>query len=468
VKAERFCTNTLRKNWVIGYVCPNQNECGGILNRCEFRFVSGRRVSVLRASRMSSIDQDSAERIAALVASRQDNYSLPGGFYSDEAVYRAEIDSIWRRGWLFVGHTCEIRQPGDYITFAVANDSLIVIRGDDGQISALWNVCRHRGTQICDEPAGRAGRLVCPYHQWTYSRTGELLSCRGMQDDLDKRELGLLRAPVREAAGFIYVSLSDTPPVFDEASLTIESVAKSQGLDRAKVAKIVDYDVSANWKIVWENNRECYHCNVNHPQYIKANFDHYNADDTSERIRARISSAVTRSEQKWAAAGLTVTHRQSGMTQFPDAERNCWYAANRTPLVEGYVSETMTGRQVAPLMGDYTDADVGTLRVRTLPNMWHHASCDHAVSTRLLPTGLHRTAVRVTWLVHEDAVEDRDYKLDDIMPFWQLTSEQDWALCEQAQKGVSSSRYLPGPLSTYKEYNVDAFLRWYLYQLRGC
>ncbi len=288
-----------------------------------------------------------------------------------------------------------------------------------------------------------------------------------MQDDLDKNTLGLLPAPVRQVAGLIYVSLSDDPPDFDAAANVIDCVARPQGLDRAKVAKIVDYDVAANWKIVWENNRECYHCNVNHPQYIKANFDHYNADDTSERIQQRISTAIARSEQKWAAAGLAVSHRQTGMTQFPDAERNCWYAANRTALVEGYVSETMNGQQVAPLMGDYTDADVGTLRIRTLPNMWHHASCDHAVSTRLLPTGLQRTAVRVTWLVHEEAVEGRDYQLPDIMPFWQLTSEQDWTLCAQAQKGVSSSRYLPGPLSTNKEYNVDAFLRWYLYQLRN-
>ena len=125
----------------------------------------------------------------------------------------------------------------------------------------------------------------------------------------------------------------------------------------------------------------------------------------------------------------------------------------------------MDGRQAAPLMGDYTDADVGTLRVRTLPNMWHHASCDHAVTTRLLPAGLQRTAVRVTWLVHRDAVEGRDYRLEDIMPFWQLTSEQDWELCEKAQKGVNSSHYVPGPFSTYKEYNVDAFVRWCLQQL---
>jgi Rieske 2Fe-2S family protein len=67
--------------------------------------------------------------------------------------------------------------------------------------------------------------------------------------------------------------------------------------------------------------------------------------------------------------------------------------------------------------------------------------------------------------VHQDAVEGRDYRLEEIIPFWQLTSEQDWELCGKAQKGVNSSRYVPGPLSTYKEYNVDAFLRWCLHQL---
>jgi Rieske 2Fe-2S family protein len=400
-----------------------------------------------------------------LVAQRQSGYSLPGEFYSSQLVYRAELERIWRKGWLFVGHSCEVRNPGDYITFSVGADSLIVIRNDDGQTHALWNVCRHRGTQLCHEAQGRVGRLVCPYHQWTFARDGSLVSCRGMQEDLDKSDLGLLHAHVREVEGLIFVSLADEPPDFRAAAEAIGSLARPQGLNRAKVAKTVDYDVAANWKLVWENNRECYHCNVNHPQYIKANFDHYNADDMTERVQSRLDRVVARSEANWAAAGLTVGHRRGGMTQFPGVDKDCWFAANRTPLVEGYVSETMDGRQVAPLMGDYATAEVGTLRIRTLPNMWHHASCDHAVTTRVLPTGVQRTAVRVTWLVDEKAVEGRDYRLEDIMPFWQLTSEQDWALCVMAQKGVNSSHYVPGPFSIYKEYNVDAFVRWCLAQL---
>jgi len=415
--------------------------------------------------RMSMSTETNNQFVADVVASRKQGYSLPGAFYSDERIYRAEIERIWRKGWLFAGHSCEVPNPGDYFTLNVDGDSLIVVRGDEGEINALWNVCRHRGTELCDEGAGRFGRIVCPYHQWTYGRDGALLSCRGMQEELDKSRLGLMSAHVRVTAGLVFVSLAQEPPSFEEADKLICAVGQSQGLERAKVAKTVDYEVAANWKLVWENNRECYHCNVNHPQYTKANFDHFNTDDINPSVEAKINAAVARSEEKWSAAGLAVSHRQSGMALFPDAQRNCWFSANRTPLAEGFLSETIDGKQVAPLMGDYTDPDVGTFRVRTMPNLWNHSSCDHGVSTRLLPAGLKRTLVRVTWLVDSEAVEGKDYRLEDIMPFWQLTSEQDWALCERAQRGVESSRYVPGPLSTHKEYNVDGFLRWCLFQL---
>jgi Rieske 2Fe-2S family protein len=87
------------------------------------------------------------------------------------------------------------------------------------------------------------------------------------------------------------------------------------------------------------------------------------------------------------------------------------------------------------------------------------------VTTRLTPAGPYKTLARLIWLVDTDAVEGRDYALDKLAPFWQLTAEQDWEICERAQRGVNSRAYVPGPLSTYKEYNVDSFLRWYLRQL---
>lgn len=399
--------------------------------------------------------------LSSFLAAYRPGWSLPRPFYGHETVYRADLEHIWRKGWLFAGHACEIRNPGDWLTLQVETDSLIVIRGEDGAVRALHNVCRHRGSQIVAPGRGSTKRLVCPYHQWTYDTKGALTFCRGMHE-LDKAEFSLKKVQCEVVEGVIFISLAENPAPFAAARELMAPYLKPQGLERAKVAKQVDYEIHANWKLVWENNRECFHCNINHPQYIKANWDHYNADDTTPEIKESIARAVARSEAKWADAGLAVSHRETGMTQFPDAERGIWYSANRTALVAGWVSESMDGKQVATLMGSYSDADVGTLRARTLPNFWNHSSCDHGVSTLLLPSGPRKTLARVTWLVHEDAVEGRDYQLERLMPFWQLTSEQDWAICERQQKGVDSSAYEPGPYSKYKEYNVDAFVRWYV------
>ncbi len=178
-----------------------------------------------------------------------------------------------------------------------------------------------------------------------------------------------------------------------------------------------------------------------------------------------MAQAAARVEKRWKKAGLA-THKATGMTVFPDARAGIWFSGNRTPLIEGWVSETMDGTQVAPLMGDYPDPDVGTLRIRSLPNFWNHSSCDHGVSTRLLPAGPQATAIKVWWLVDEKAVEGRDYVLDRLKPFWQLTSEQDWEICERQQRGINSSAYSPGPYSQHKEYNVEGFVRWYLDSLQ--
>ena len=402
--------------------------------------------------------------LSSFLAAYRPGWSLPRPFYGHETVYRADVEHIWRKGWLFAGHACEIRNPGDWLTLQVDTDSLIVMRGEDGAVRALHNVCRHRGSQIVAPGRGSAKRLVCPYHQWTYDTKGALTFCRGMHE-LDKAQFGLKKVQCELVEGLIFISLAENPAPIAAARELMAPYLKPQGLDRAKVAKQVDYEIHANWKLVWENNRECFHCNVNHPQYIKANWDHYNADDTTSEVKEAIARAVASSEAKWAAAGLAVSHRETGMTQFPDAERGIWYSANRTALVDGWVSESMDGKQVSTLMGSYSDADVGTVRARTLPNFWNHSSCDHGVSTLLLPAGSHKTLARVTWLVHDEAIEGRDYQLDKLLPFWQLTSEQDWAICERQQRGVDSSAYEPGPYSKYKEYNVDAFVRWYVKML---
>src|SRR5436309_15782535 len=387
-----------------------------------------------------------------LLTEHKSGFALPREFQTDPGIYRLDLERIWRRGWLFAGHTCQARNPGDYFVFDIDTDSLVVIRGDDGEIHALHNTCRHRGMRVCQDESGHLGRIVCPYHQWTYARDGALLACGGMDrdDDLDRSEFGLHPAHVREVAGLIFVCLAEDPIAYEGAEQSFAAMLKPQGLERAKVAAVRSYEVNANWKLVWENNRECWHCNTSHPQYVKANWDNAPIDDA--RLKQEIEAHARATSARLLAHGLVIDYEEAGMVRFPSAD--CWWSINRTPLVPGWVSESMDGRPVAPVMGDYPIRDVGTLRMRTMPNFWNHSSSDHSVSTRLAPAGAGRTQVRVQWLVHEDAVEGRDYRLETLLPFWQLTSEQDWDLCAQNQAGVRSRAFTQGPYSTPREHNV--------------
>jgi Rieske 2Fe-2S family protein len=398
-----------------------------------------------------------------LIAHHKKGFALQREFQTDPGIYQLDLERIWRRGWLFAGHTCEVQRPGDYFVFDVDSDSIIVIRGDDGRVNALHNTCRHRGMKVCPADAGHVARLVCPYHQWSYARDGALVACGGMErdGDLDRADFGLHRAHVREVGGLIFVCLAEAPTSFDGAERELAPMLRPQGLERARVAATRRYEVRANWKLVWENNRECWHCDVNHPEYVKANYDNAPVDDPT--LKRQIEAQARATSARLAAHGLQIDYQEAGMVPFPSPDH--WWSINRTPLAPGWLTESLDGRPVAPIMGDYPSHDVGTLRMRTMPNFWNHASADHAVSTRLAPAGPQRTLVQVQWLVHDDAVEGRDYSLDALLPFWQLTSEQDWDLCERNQAGVNSSAFTPGPYSTKREPNVIRYTEWYLREI---
>jgi len=399
-----------------------------------------------------------------LIAEPKPGHALPREFQTDLGIYQLDLERIWRRGWLFAGHTCQVKRPGDYFVFDLDTDSIIVIRDDDERLHALHNTCRHRGMKVCQVESGHVARLVCPYHQWSYARNGELVACGGMDKDgdLDRSRFGLHRVHVREVGGLIFVCLAPDPTPFEGAAQALGALLVPQGFERAKVAATRTYEVRANWKLVWENNRECWHCDANHPQYVKANYDNAPIDDA--RLKTEIETVAGEVSARLTAHGLRIDYQEAGMVRFPAPD--CWWSINRTPLVPGWVTESMDGRPVAPLMGDYPARDVGTLRVRTMPNFWNHSSGDHSVSTRLAPAGPHLTRVQVQWLVHEDAVEGADYRLDTLLPFWQLTSEQDWDLCERNQAGVASTAFTPGPYSTRREYNVIRYVEWYLHAIR--
>jgi len=410
------------------------------------------------------------EYVNALIKKREPFFSNPQEFYTNPEVYKADIENIWKKNWLFAGYTFQIPKPGDYLTYQIGSESLIIIRGKDNQIRSFFNLCRHRGSRICNTETGHRSRLVCPYHGWTYSSEGNLIKANWMGDDFDPSKYSLHQANLREVGGLIYVCLSSNPPDFQEAYDLIEPEIRAHRFDSAKIAHMENYDIKANWKLVYENNRECYHCTVAHPEYIKSNYDtsfvYQGHDPKAPRVidpenpkKSEIEKRIEEENERWRTLGLTASPDSS----FPGAG---WYRASRTPLRKGWVTESLDGEPVSRLMGDFKDHDMGSCRVHTLPNFWIHASSDHAVATRLTPDGPFSTKAQVTWIVHKDAEEGKDYFLDKLLPFWKLTSEQDWRLCEHNQLGVLSDKYQPGPFSDKKEAGVEKFVTWYLKNLK--
>ena len=163
--------------------------------------------------------------------------------------------------------SAKFAEPGDYLTLQVGHFPLVVVRGGDGELRALHNVCRHRGSVVCEEANGRAGRrLVCPYHQWTYDLTGRHVGGRSMPDDVDPVELGLGVADCAIIGGLIYVCVAAEPPDVAPLRSLVEPYLAPFDLERAVVAHRTTFVEHANWKLVVENNRECYHCHSAHPE----------------------------------------------------------------------------------------------------------------------------------------------------------------------------------------------------------
>src|SRR5688572_28126534 len=198
--------------------------------------------------------------IGQMLSQYQSGFSLEQPFYTDHQVFDLEWEYIWKKYWLFAGTTAQISKAGDYFTYSAHTDSIIIIRGNNGEVYAHYNTCRHRGSLICLEEKGNTPKLICPYHQWVYDKDGSLLKSRLMPDDFDRSQFGLHPVNVRVADGFIFISLAADPPDFKKVLKDYSPFLKPYRIDQAKVAYTKRYELRTNWKLIAENFRECYHC----------------------------------------------------------------------------------------------------------------------------------------------------------------------------------------------------------------
>ena len=384
--------------------------------------------------------------IEAMLGVRRPGHSLPQGLYNDPAAYDFDLHAIFARHWMLAAFEVELPKPGAYVTFSVGPWPVVILRDRSGNLRAFHNSCRHRGSLICPAGSGSAARLVCPYHKWTYELTGELVHAGRMPEDFDLSAHSLKPVRLETLAGVIYICLSDDPPDFAPFREAFAPLLEPHDLGNAKVVFESTLVEKANWKLVMENARECYHCPSSHPELsvtfptgTSAHFD-YGEDQHAKAFDARMDAI--------------------GLPRGP--VEGAWWQAMRFPLNEGCVSMTLDGqRSVSKLMCPTGDGDIGSLRWALEPNNFCHATGDFVFIFNAMPSGVNETIVTGKWLVHKDAQEGVDYDLETLTALWDRTNLQDRDLAETNQLGVNSLGYTPGPYSPEAESLLVRFTDWY-------
>ncbi|WP_163269499.1 aromatic ring-hydroxylating oxygenase subunit alpha [Chelativorans alearense] len=397
----------------------------------------------------------SSPSIQELLARRVPGYSLEQPFYTSPAIYELDLTHIFHKEWLYAIPACQLAKAGSYVTMRVGAYEVIIVRGRDGEIRAFHNSCRHRGSLICKVREGHVAKLVCPYHQWTYELDGRLLWANDMGPDFDASKHGLKPVNLRNLEGLIYICLSDTPPDFEHYAEKARPYLEVHDLSNAKVAYTLTIVEKANWKLVWENNRECYHCSSNHPSLCRS----FPVDPEVGGVTADggASPSLQAHFDRCEAAGAPARFLLAGEGQFRLA---------RMPLLENAVSYTLDGKPaVRKNLGRVAPPDAGSLLVFHYPTTWNHFLPDHSLTFRVTPISPTETEVTTTWLVNKDAVEGVDYDLKRLTEVWIATNDEDREIVETNQLGIFSPAYVPGPYSPAQESGVSQFIDWYAHWL---
>ncbi len=395
---------------------------------------------------------DNPKDIQKLVARQKSGFALDQAFYRDAQIYQHDLNHIFFEEWLLAGHVSELPNVGDFLRFEMAGESIIIVRSSADVVSALVNVCRHRGSRICLEERGNARRFICPYHAWTYNLDGTLERARLMENTFDPREWGLKTVACKVFHGLIYVSFSRNPPSFADAERELTPLIAPFDLAKTKIAHRASYPVAANWKLLVENYNECYHCTAAHPEFARSHSIHMTADRVEPLNEAMAARTLD--------CGMATDWLDKIADNRPPGSLD--YAYDRYALFDGFDTGSEDGKPLAPLLGTVSGYDSGAsdVYVGILNPMLVY--CDHAVIYRFIPIDEERSTQEIIWLVHEDAEEGRDYNVDRLTWLWDVTTVADKRIIEKNQEGVNSRYYQPGPyapMETYTQRFVDAYLR---------
>ena len=398
-------------------------------------------------SKYKTIDQ--------LIADYQAGYSLEQDFYKSPDIYDREINNIFMKHWILAGHVSQILNVGDYFLVNFDTESVIVIRTQDGTIKAHINVCRHRGSQICLKKQGTAKALTCPYHAWTFDLNGELIAARNMSDNFDFSKNNLHSIHVELVGSLIFICLATQPPSLKGMQDDLKDVFDVFGFENMKLAKHAYYPIEANWKLVVENYQECYHCAPSHKDFAKVH-------------------AMAQSPEKFNAHKEAFLKKSNGHVRTKPAsfyfdmakEGEEGYQYDRNPLLPGRKTGSKNAVPVAPLLGKLKEYEEAASEFMLGPVTFFLIYDDHMIAYRFLPDTHETSHCDLYWFVRNDAIEGKDYNLDDLTWLWHVTILDDEEIIVNNQKGVNSRYYQPGKLSEWEDF-PQHFLNFYLKSLKS-
>jgi glycine betaine catabolism A len=345
--------------------------------------------------------------------------TLPRRYYVDPDIFAEEFERIFTRRWLCVGREAQLAQPGDYFLQPIGSESIIVLRDRAGGYRAYYNVCRHRGTRLCEEATGRfAETIQCPYHAWTYALDGRLIGAPSSAEieGFTKGDYPLHQVAIECWEGFLFINLAEDPEPFATAYERLLGRFSRFNLPNLAVARTIEYDVHSNWKLLFQNYSECYHCGPVHPPLAK------------------------------------LTPPTSGENDLIDGP----FTGGFMVINEGHQSLTMSGRSCGLMVGDLPAEDHNRVYYYAMfPNMLLSLHPDYVMFHTLWPEAPDRTRIFCSWLFHPESLTNPECNPEDGIQFWDMTNRQDWHICEQSQLGVQSRAYAPGPYSKRESLSVQ-------------
>ncbi len=371
--------------------------------------------------------------------------TLPSSWYLKDKYFQLEREHIFMREWVCAGREEELPAPGDHKVLDLYGESILLLRNEQNELRAFYNVCRHRGARLCahadDDDSvlalkgGVVNRrsIICPYHAWTYNLDGQLTRAPHLSTgeagaapgSFNPDDIRLHAVGVETWGGFIFLNLTpDEAPPFADTIGVAQRRFERYPLADLRIARSIRYEVDANWKVLCENYNECYHCGPVHPELCR----------------------IVPAFREAGGAGL-------------DWDRG-------VPHREGATTFTFSGessRRSFPGLNE--DEQVRHKGELVYPNLFMSLAREHVTYYILQARGPGKTIIDCHFLFEPFEMDKDDFDPSDAVDFWHIVNQQDWAICQRVQQGISARVHERGVYAPMEDWNLD--IRRYVHDRIG-